>query len=98
MGLEGDFEALVSHGIGASLEDFLIKGVEHMDAEVEPVSAEVMARGESAEAGFFFKKGDACPEFEGGVSGVKSTGSATEDSEMWVFGHQAKSSGERAWS
>jgi len=82
VGFKGDLGALGAHGIGAGLEDFLIEGVEHVDAEVEPIAAEVVTGGEASELGFLFKQADVCAEFEGGVGGVESAGSAAKDGEV----------------
>ena len=79
VGFEGDFDALCAHRFFAGGEDVFIEGVEHVDAEVEPVAVELMARGESAELRLFFVEGDLRSSFECFVSGVEATNTAAKD-------------------
>lgn len=58
VGFEGDFDSLFSHRFFAGGKDFGIEGVEHVDAEVEPIASVLVAGGESTELGFFFEEAD----------------------------------------
>jgi len=37
VGFEGDFDTFVAHGFLTGVEDFLVEGMKHVYAEVEPV-------------------------------------------------------------
>lgn len=67
-----------------------------MDAEVEPVSAEVVACGEAAEVSFFFKKGDFGSVLERGVGSEEAAWAAAEDGDFFV--QVRRSVVVRAWS
>jgi len=87
-GVEGDGETFFGHESSGVLIDFLICGVEHVDALIEVVGSAFETGGESPGVGVFFDNGDLGPFSEGGQAGVESADAGSEDGEVRLLGHE----------
>lgn len=82
-GVEGDLDAFLAHDIVADvLEDFAVEFVEHVHAEVVPVTATQVAGGETAWAIGFFDDSDVVAALGEGSGGVETGGAGSEHDDV----------------
>lgn len=79
VGIQWNFDAFAAHRLAAGGENFGIECMQHVHAEIIPISAESMASGESAELRFLFDDCDARPELKRGVRRVETANAAAEN-------------------